>query len=116
MKGKLIAGLVLLVPVLIFAVQNSAPITVTFLQWEFAVPLALLVYASLVIGIVLGVLFSYVGRVRKNRKEKRKQQEAMDLPKKAEQNSTMPTPSANGISATVDASTSFPEEEKNASK
>ena len=75
MKGKFIAGLVLLVPVLIFAVQNSAPITVTFLQWEFAVPLALLVYASLVIGIVLGVLFSYVGRVRKSRKEKRKQQE-----------------------------------------
>ncbi len=75
MKGKLIAGLVLLVPVLIFAVQNSAPISVTFLQWEFAVPLALLVYASLVIGIVLGVLFSYVGRVRKNRKEKRKLKE-----------------------------------------
>ncbi len=75
MKGKLIAGLVLLVPVLIFAVQNSAPISVTFLQWEFAVPLALLVYASLVIGIVLGVLFSYVGRVRKNRKEKRKLRE-----------------------------------------
>lgn len=75
MKGKFIAGLILLVPVLIFAVQNSNPIEVRFIQWEFAVPLALLVYASLVIGIVLGILFSYVGKVRKNRKEKRRQQE-----------------------------------------
>jgi len=116
MKGKLIAGLVLLVPVLIFAVQNSAPISVTFLQWEFAVPLALLVYASLVIGIVLGVLFSYVGRVRKNRKEKRKLREEKDLPKKAEQDNAMPTPSIDEAGAAVGVSTSSLQGEKTSSR
>ncbi len=84
MKWKFIIGLILLIPVLIFAVQNSHTVGIRFVQWEYEVPVALLAYVSLALGMILGILYSYVGRVRKNRNEKRRQQAASESVASAE--------------------------------
>ncbi len=78
MKVKVIIGLILLALLVTFAVQNSSPVNITFIEWSYSLPLALLVYSSIAIGIVVGFLFTYCGRVRKNKKQKRelKQQQA----------------------------------------
>lgn len=75
MKGKLFTGLILLIPVLIFVVQNGHSVTVRFLKWEYPVSLALLLLAILLIGVLLGVLLTYFRRMRNNRKQKKAEQE-----------------------------------------
>ena len=75
MKYKLIAGLVLLVPVLMFVQQNIAEITVRFFRWEQNISLALLLLSTLLVGVVLGVLLSYFRKVKKNKKLKKAEKE-----------------------------------------
>ncbi len=76
MKWKLLLGLVILVPVLTFAIQNNHPVDVRFAEWEYQVSLAILVYGALVIGIILGLLLVFSSRVKKKRKQKRLDAEA----------------------------------------
>lgn len=71
MKYKLIAGLILLVPVLMFVQQNIAEITVRFFRWEQNISLALLLLSTLLVGVVLGVLLSYFRKIKKNKKLKK---------------------------------------------
>ena len=77
MKLKLFTGLILLIPVLIFVVQNSAPVVIRFVKWEYGVSLALLTLSSVMIGVVLGILFGYFRRARNNKKQKKAEQETI---------------------------------------
>ena len=65
MKAKLILGLLLLLPVLIYVAQNSEAVPVRFLAWEFSLSLALLLFAVLLIGFVSGFLCSGLLRLRR---------------------------------------------------
>ncbi len=76
MKWKLLLGLVILVPVLTFAIQNNHPVDVTFAEWHYQVSLAILVYGALLLGIVLGMLLIFTSRLKKKRKQKRLDAEA----------------------------------------
>ena len=76
MKIKLFTGLIFLIPVLIFVVQNSTPVVIRFVKWEYSVSLALLTLSSVLIGVILGILFGYFRRARNNKKQKKAEQEA----------------------------------------
>lgn len=54
MKVKLAITLVLLLLVLLFAVQNSAIIELKFLFWVVEFPRSLLIFLTLLIGVVVG--------------------------------------------------------------
>lgn len=71
MKYKLIAGLILLVPVLMFVQQNIEVVTIRFFRWEQNLSLALLLLSALLIGVVLGLLLSYFRKLKKNKKLKK---------------------------------------------
>ena len=71
MKYKLIFGLVLLVPVLSFVLQNDQTVTIVLFKWQFSSPLPLLVLAAVLVGVVLGVLAGISRKLRKSRLEKR---------------------------------------------
>ena len=75
MKLKLFAGLVLLVPVLAFVIQNKALVTITLFEWHFQISLALLVLSAVLLGVILGVLMGYSRKLRKARLEKRAQKQ-----------------------------------------
>ncbi len=71
MKWKLLLGLVILVPVLTFAIQNNHLVDVHFVEWNYQISLAILIYGALLVGIVLGLLLVFSSRVKKKRKQKR---------------------------------------------
>ncbi|MGD0487887.1 MAG: LapA family protein [Syntrophorhabdales bacterium] len=50
--------------VVIFSVQNAAPVSVAFLMWKFGASLAVIVFLAFVIGIVATLLFSLALRLK----------------------------------------------------
>jgi len=52
---------------IIFFAQNTVAVPVVFLFWTLNAPTALLMFAVLVVGIILGWVFRGIGRKRKKR-------------------------------------------------
>jgi uncharacterized integral membrane protein len=75
MKYKLIIGLIFLVPVLSFVLQNDQNIELVLFKWHFSAPLALVIFSAALIGIILGILAGPSRKLRKARLEKRAQKE-----------------------------------------
>ena len=59
MNAKQIILIVIAVLALIFIIQNTATVTVAFLFFEIAMPSAILLSFTILIGIVIGVLLPY---------------------------------------------------------
>ncbi len=78
MKTKLLAGLIFLAPVLIYVVQNGSLVSIRFLRWEYAVSQALLVLSSLLVGVILGLLLSYVRRNKEKNLQKKTEKVAVN--------------------------------------
>lgn len=55
-KAKIISVVVLAVLVLIIALQNTAPVKTQLVIFPVDIPVALLIFGSLVIGFVVGIL------------------------------------------------------------
>jgi uncharacterized integral membrane protein len=64
MKIKLIFGLILLGLVAVVALQNAEIVTVKFLLWQFSLPRALMILASMGVGLIAGLLFGTFSRGR----------------------------------------------------
>jgi uncharacterized integral membrane protein len=62
----LIACIVIVVA--IFSTQNSQPVSVSFFVWNFQASLAIVVFLSVICGLVLGVLASFFLRLTRKRK------------------------------------------------
>lgn len=56
MKFAATTAFILLTLLMIFAVQNAAVVQIRFLLWEFEFPRSLLIFLTLLIGIVIGWL------------------------------------------------------------
>lgn len=54
--------LILLALLAIFSVQNAMPVTVTFMLWKFEASLAVVIFLSLVMGIIVGSIFMFLFR------------------------------------------------------
>ena len=50
--------------VVIFSVQNAAPVSVAFLTWKFGASLAVVVFLAFVVGIIVTALFSLALRLK----------------------------------------------------
>lgn len=61
----LILALIVAVAAVIFALQNTAPVTVTFFIWHFKdQPLALILLLALAAGVLIGLLTTSPGSIR----------------------------------------------------
>ena len=67
MNSKQIILIIVALFALIFIIQNTATVTVAFLFFEIAMPRALILSFTILIGIVIGVLLPY--RIGKQKKE-----------------------------------------------
>ena len=64
--GMLAILVVLIALVVVFSVQNASPVAVTFLFWTFDGSLAIVIFLSLVTGIIIGAVIA-LGARRKRR-------------------------------------------------
>ena len=55
MAGKILA-VILIIVVLVFVAQNIEVVKVYFLTWEISMPRALMIFATLIVGIIVGWL------------------------------------------------------------
>ncbi len=62
----LIMSLLIAVLAIVFAVQNAAPVTVTFLLWQFKGSLALILLLTFVLGVIVALLAVLPGIVRRS--------------------------------------------------
>ncbi len=84
MKTKFLAFIVLLTPVLIYVWENNTPVSIRFIRWEYAVPQALLVLSTLLVGIILGLLLCYSWKNKKANQQKKAEKQAKKQKKNAE--------------------------------
>lgn len=82
---RLITALILSILFLIFILQNSQPVKLNFLIWEFNGSLALILILTFVVAIIISLLVSiplYIGRMlKKNKSEKTVVAKTEDNPK-----------------------------------
>ncbi len=65
MTFLLILALIVAVAAVVFALQNTAPVTVSFLVWQFKdQPLALILLLALAAGVIIGLLTILPGAIR----------------------------------------------------
>lgn len=55
----LILLVLLLIPVVIFAVQNAQLVSISFLGWSLSINMAIVVLGSLSIGLIIGAVWSW---------------------------------------------------------
>lgn len=72
MNWKLVATLLLLLFVMIFAVQNAETVDIRLLFWNLALPRWLLIFMLLVIGIIIGWFYRSMIRLSDVRSYKKK--------------------------------------------
>lgn len=65
MSAKLIAIIVLLVLLLIFAIQNTQSVVLNFLFWKISTSSVLSILVSFVIGLLIGCLLMMIGRMKR---------------------------------------------------
>jgi len=58
--------------VTIFSVQNASPVAVSFLFWRFDASLAIVIFLSVLSGILIAGVFSFSGKLRHSVKKQKK--------------------------------------------
>ncbi|MBI5196663.1 MAG: LapA family protein [Nitrospirae bacterium] len=61
----IIVVLIIIAIVAIFSVQNAMPVAISFMFWKFEASLAILVFLSMLAGIVITATIVFSGRVKK---------------------------------------------------
>ncbi len=59
---KAYAGLGLLTLVVLFTLQNTETVPISFLFWEFRISRVLMILMIFVIGVLVGISFNYLKR------------------------------------------------------
>lgn len=70
--GILIVPLFIVAVVAIFTLQNALPVSIMFLFWKFQASLAIVIFLSVLTGVVIASIIFFWLRIRRgNRKEKK---------------------------------------------
>jgi uncharacterized integral membrane protein len=59
---KIYAGLALLILVVLFTLQNTETVPISFLFWEFRISRVLMILMIFVIGVLVGISSNYLKR------------------------------------------------------
>jgi len=82
MKSKN-ATLVIIIGIIIYiSTQNTQSVTINFLFWETSLPLIILIYITLIAGLLFGVSHSRVYSIVTKRNKKKELKEDIDSGKK----------------------------------
>jgi uncharacterized integral membrane protein len=67
----LIILLIVVVIVAIFSVQNAAPVAITFIFWKFEASLAIVLFLTVIVGILAGILIVMLLKMKPSHKKNR---------------------------------------------
>ncbi len=65
MKMKLIFISILLLILVVFVVQNYETVKIQLLFWSFTTSRAIIIFSSLFMGIIIGLIISFIGKSSK---------------------------------------------------
>jgi len=82
MSLRMIFSMAIVILAIVFALQNSAPVTVMFAAWRFESSLALLLAVTFILGALLAALLSTTASVRKSWKLSRQELKGGELEKR----------------------------------
>jgi len=68
MSAQVIAIIVLLILMLIFAIQNTQPVVLKFLFWQISTSSILSILVSFIVGLLTGCLLMMIVRMKKKSK------------------------------------------------
>lgn len=66
----IILVLIIIAIVTVFSVQNAAPVIVSFLFWKFESSLAIVIFLSVLSGIIIGTLITSLSKIRRSKLQK----------------------------------------------
>ena len=69
----IILAFIIIVLVTIFSVQNAAPVAITFLTWKFEASLAVIIFLSVLAGIIIATIMSFSLSFRKALKSRERE-------------------------------------------
>lgn len=61
---SIILLLIILALIIIFSVQNAAPVTVSFLRWSFEASLAIVIFLSILSGAIIILILLYSNKLK----------------------------------------------------
>ena len=67
----LIIMIIVVSAMVLFSVQNAAPVVVSFLAWKFGASLAVIIVLSVLIGILIGGTMASFWRLKRSIKNKK---------------------------------------------
>jgi putative membrane protein len=85
MRGLVTVGIVLAILLAVFALQNNVAVAVSFLFWRFESTLALVLLASLAVGVITVVLVTIPANWRRRGTLSRQRKELTELQNKLEE-------------------------------
>lgn len=85
MQKSFIIGLIIAIILVLFAVQNAAPVEISLLFWHPEASMAVLILVSIALGALVGYLLSFSTIRNKNRSVKLKDQQIKNLNKALEE-------------------------------
>lgn len=56
----LLVLLVIVIFVSIFSIQNAVPVTISFFAWKFEASLAIVIFLSTVMGLIIGMIVPFL--------------------------------------------------------
>jgi uncharacterized integral membrane protein len=65
--------LIIIALVAVFSVQNADPVNFTFLFWKFEASLAIVIFLSVLAGLIAGVIITFLLRVKPKKPSETKQ-------------------------------------------
>lgn len=66
----IVVVLIIILIVALFSVQNAAPVAISFLFWHFQASLAIVMFLTILCGIIIGALLMFLLRIKGQHKEK----------------------------------------------
>jgi uncharacterized integral membrane protein len=67
---SLVLAILVLAAVVVFSVQNASPVAVSFFLWRFEASLAVVIFLSVLAGILVGLLFSAAFSFKRTRRKR----------------------------------------------
>ncbi len=68
--ANIVVLLIIVAVVAVLSVQNSVPVALTVFFWKFETPLSVIIFFSMLVGVVMTAIFAFSGYLKRIAKQK----------------------------------------------